>query len=117
MAAEQAPQLKLVDPPVDPPADPMSLARDRMLELGAQEARGMAARRIRRFVKSYVPRVLHPLIPGERGSVAGNVQRAASKWMWGLVSSVVISLIFFAIFGVAVVGFVAVTAFAVVTSM
>jgi hypothetical protein len=97
--------------------DPMTQARNRMAELGAETARDMAERRIRRFVKSYVPRMFHPLIPGERGSVAGNAKRAVSRWFWGLVTSAVISLVFFAFFGIAILGFTLFTAYVVITSM
>jgi hypothetical protein len=97
--------------------DPMTLARDRMVELGGEAVVDLGQRRIRRLVKSYVPRVLHPLIPGEGGSVVANARRAVSRWFWGIVTSAIISLVFFAIFAVAALGFVAVTAYAVISSL
>ena len=60
--------------------DLSTLARDRLVELGTDAARDAAERRIRRFVKSYVPKVLHPLIPGEGGSVVARVRAAVQKW-------------------------------------
>src|SRR5688500_18353874 len=99
------------------PPDPLTQTRSRLAEVAADTAKDLAARELRRTIKGYLPRILWPLIPGEGGSVGGNVQKAASKWFWGAVSSVVISLVFFAFFAVAVMGFLGVTAFAVVSSM
>ena len=99
------------------PPDPMSQARDRMVEMAGETAKNMAMREMRSTLKGYVPRILWPLIPGERGTVEGNLKAAASKWAWGVVGSLVFSAVFFGIFAIAVLGFVAVTAYAVVTTM
>ena len=97
--------------------DPMSAVAGRAAAFAGESAKNMAARELRSQLKRYVPRVLWPLIPGERGSVEANVKAGMSRWFWGAVTSAIISLMFFAAFGVAIVGFVAVTGFAVVTSM
>jgi hypothetical protein len=111
----------MADPMVAPQPmtlpDPATQARNRLVELGTRTAADLGQRKLRQLVKSYVPKVLHPLIPGEHGSVVANAQRAVSRWFWGLVTSAVISLVFFAIFGVAVLGFGLVTAYAVLSSL
>jgi hypothetical protein len=99
------------------PPDPMTQTKNRMAELAGQTAKNMAERQLRSTLKQYVPKILWPLIPGERGTVEGNVKAAASKWFWGAVTSAVISLVFFAVFAIAIVGFLAVTGVAVVSSM
>lgn len=91
--------------------------KDRLAEVATETAKDMAWRATVRQIKEYLPRVLWPLIPGEGGSVAENVQGAASKWFWGLVSSAIISAVFFAIFATAIVGFLVVLAWAVFSSM
>ncbi|MCA9491595.1 MAG: hypothetical protein KC621_16800 [Myxococcales bacterium] len=98
------------------PPDLMAHTRDRMAELAADSAKNAAERKIRSMIKGYLPKFLWPLIPGERGTVAGNVKSGVSKWFWGLVSSAVISLIFLAIFGVAILGVAGVIAYALITS-
>ncbi|MEQ1505832.1 MAG: hypothetical protein ABMB14_26595 [Myxococcota bacterium] len=99
------------------PPDPLTQTQNRMAEVASDKARELAMRKMRTTLKGYLPKVLHPLIPGERGTVEGNLKSAASKWMWGTVTSAVISLVFFAVFAVAVLGFLAVTAYAVMSSM
>jgi hypothetical protein len=99
------------------PPDLMAHTRARMAELAQDEAKSYAERKLRSFVKSYVPKVFHPLIPGEGGSVVTNAKNAVSKWFWGLVTSAVITLIFFAVFGVAIVGIGLYVAYVVMTSM
>jgi hypothetical protein len=103
--------------PAGQPADPMSQAKSRMAELAGETAKDMAWRATVRQIKQYVPRVLWPLIPGEGGSVQDNVKGAASRWFWGLVSSVIISGLFFAVFAVAISGFLVLLAYAVLSSM
>lgn len=93
--------------------DLMTHTKDRLSEVAAETAKDMAWRATVRQIKEYLPRMFWPLIPGEGGSVAGNMQGAASKWFWGAVSSLVISAIFFAVFAVAIVGFFVVLAYAV----
>lgn len=112
--AQPQPQLELVSaPPADAPPDLMAHTRDRMAEVAADSAKNMAWRATVRKIKQYLPKVLWPLIPGEGGSVEGNVKAAASKWMWGAVTSAIISLVFFAVFALAFVGFALVTLYAV----
>lgn len=88
---------------------------NRLGEVAAGSARNMALRKFQSVAKSYLPRVLWPLIPGVGGSVADNAKAGVSRWFWGLVSSAVISLLFFAVFGVAIVGILGVIAFAVLS--
>lgn len=109
-----------MDPVATPaalPADPMTQTRNRMAELAQDQAEGFLWRQIRSQLKGILPKFLHPLIPGERGTVAGNLKAEASKRMWAAVTGLIISLVFFAFFAVAIVGFVLVTGFAVVSSM
>lgn len=89
---------------------------NRMAEVAADTAKNMAVRRFQSMAKGYLPKWLWPLIPGVGGSVTENAKAGVSKWFWGIVTSVIISLVFFAIFAVAVMGFLGVTAFAVFTS-
>jgi hypothetical protein len=103
--------------PANLPPDPMSQAKSRMAELAGETAKDMAWRATVRQIKQYVPRMFWPLIPGEGGSVQENAKGAASRWLWGLVSSVIISGLFFAVFAVAISGFLVVLAYAVLTSM
>lgn len=101
----------------DLPPDPMSVARDRMTEIAGDQARGYAERRIRRIIKGYVPRVLHPLIPGEGGTVEGNLKREASRRVRNLIWSAVFSLIFFGLFGCAFLGIGSIVVYAVFQAM
>ena len=96
-----------------PAPDLLAHTGNRMAEVAADSARGMVERRLRGFVKSYVPRMFWPLIPGEGGSVADNAKAGASKWFWGVVTSAIVSVLFFLVFAAAVVGFVGITVFAV----
>lgn len=105
------------EPATQLPPDPMTQTKARMTELAGQTAQNMAMREMRSQLKGYLPKILWPLIPGERGTVEGNVKAAASKWAWGAAGSLVFSLVFFGIFAVAVLGFVAITAWAVFSSM
>jgi hypothetical protein len=105
------------EPAVQLPPDPMAQAGARMTELAGETARNMALRALRSRLKGVLPKVLHPLIPGERGTVAGNLQRAASRWAWGLFGSLVFSVIFFGLFGLATAGVVLVVLYAVLTSL
>ncbi|MEQ1566203.1 MAG: hypothetical protein ABMA64_11245 [Myxococcota bacterium] len=99
------------------PVDLQTHTAQRLGEVAGDTAKNLAARELRRTVKQYVPKMFWPLIPGERGTVEGNVKSAASKWFWGMVSSAVFSLVFFAVFGLAVLGTLAVIGYAVVSSM
>ena len=98
------------------PPDPMSQTAARLGELAGVAAKDRLLREIRSRLKAVLPKVLHPLIPGERGTVAGNARAAASKWVWGVVGSVVFSVVFFGIFGLATAGVLLVIAWAVLTS-
>lgn len=98
------------------PPDLMAHTRDRLAEVAADSAKNAAERKMRSMLKGYLPKVLWPLIPGEKGTVAGNLQKGASKWFWGAVSSAVISLMFFAVFGIAILGFCLVLAYALLTA-
>jgi hypothetical protein len=87
----------------------------------AQAATDVAESALRRAVvgqlKQVLPRPLWPLIPGERGDVGENLKAAASRRMWAAVSGCALTVAFFAVFGVAVLGVLAVIAYAVVTSL
>lgn len=108
-----------MEPVVATPAqpDPMRLAQDRVADLARDQAEGFLLRQVRSQLKAVLPKFLHPLIPGERGTVAGHLKAEASRRVWAAVTGLIFSLVFFAIFAVAVVGFLAVTGFAVFTSM
>ncbi len=88
----------------------------RAAELAADAARGLVARRLRSLAKGYLPRVLWPLIPGVGGSVGANLKASASRWVWGLVTSAIVSLLFVAAFASIGVGVLGVTVFAFVAS-
>ena len=96
------------------PPDPMTQTKNRLAEVAADKAQDMAMREAKSFVKGYLPRFLWPLLPGERGTVSGNVQSGASKWFWGLVSSAIFSLVFFGLFALAFVGVALIVVWAVV---
>jgi hypothetical protein len=106
-----------VSQPPELPPDPMTQTKNRMVELGTEKAKEMAARKLRQTIKGYVPKFLHPLIPGEGGSVGGNLEKAAKKKAAAMFWSAVISLVFFAIFGCAFLGFGLVVVYAVWSSM
>ena len=97
------------------PPDPMTQTKNRLAEMAADQAKDKAMREAKSFVKGYLPKFLWPLLPGERGTVAGNVQSGASKWFWGLVSSAVFSIVFFGLFALAFVGVALIVVYAVVT--
>lgn len=99
------------------PPDPLSQASARMTELAAETAKDMAWRALVRRIKGYVPRIFWPLIPGEGGSVWGNLKATASRRFWAAVSSLVITAMFFATFAVAISGFLVVLLYAVLSSM
>ena len=86
------------------PPDPMSAAGQALARGAADFAQDAARRALIRKIKSVLPRVLWPLIPGERGTVAGKVGDAAkkelSKALWGCGCS----LAFFFFFGLAALG-------------
>lgn len=77
------------------PKDPVTQTKDRMAVVAADTAKNMALREAKSWLKPYLPRFLWPLLPGERGTVAGEAQKSVSKWFWGLVSSAMFSLFFF----------------------
>jgi hypothetical protein len=97
------------------PPDPMTQTKDRMAQLAADKAQQMAIDKTKTMIKGYLPRFLWPLLPGERGTVAGNIESGASKWFWGLVSSAVFSLVFFGLFALAFVGVALIVVYAIVT--
>jgi hypothetical protein len=94
--------------------DLMAHTKDRMAEVAAASAQNMAMRKFQSVAKSYLPKMLWPLIPGVRGSVTENAKAGASKWLWGAVSSAVISLLFLAFFAMAFLGVGLVIVYAVV---
>lgn len=61
-------------------------------------AKSAAESRFRRELRSRIPRILWPLIPGERGSVTENVQREAGRRFRRWVSGVIFSIVFFVVF-------------------
>ncbi len=77
------------------PPTPMQSAGT-ALASGAQD---MVATRMRRAVKRKLPRFLHPLIPGEGGTVreaAGKqAKRAVSRWISGVLFSIFFFTVFF----------------------
>lgn len=92
------------EPAAHSPPDPMSQTGARLTELAGVAVKNRALREVRSQLKGVLPRVLHPLIPGERGTVAGNARAAASKWAWGVLGSLVFSVVFFGIFALATAG-------------
>ena len=86
------------------PPDPMSQTKRRMAELATDTAKDMAMREAKSWIKGYLPRFLWPLLPGERGTVAGEAKKGVSRWFWGMVSSAVFSLVFFAVVAVVLLG-------------
>jgi len=69
---------------------------------------GMVQRRIRDTLKPYLPRFLHPLLPGTSGTVAGRakhaIKRSISRWIAGCVFTAVFFTVFFGLV-VGVLGF------------
>jgi hypothetical protein len=97
------------------PPDPMTQTKNRLAEVAQDQAKNMAMRQAKSVIKGYLPKFLWPLLPGERGTVAGNVQNGVSKWFWGLVSSAIFSLVFFLLFAMAFVGVALIVVYALVT--
>ena len=66
-------------------------------------AAGMIQRKIRDTLKPYLPRFLHPLLPGVRGSVkervAKDVKRSISRWIGGCVFTILFMTVFFGLAG------------------
>lgn len=98
------------------PPDPMTQTKNRLAEVAQDKAKDMAIGRAKSFVKGYLPKFLWPLLPGERGTVEGNVRSGISKWFWGLVSSAIFSIVFFGLFALAFVGVALVIVYALVTA-
>lgn len=86
------------------PPDLMTAAGQALARGAADFAQDAARRAVVRKIRSVLPRVLWPLIPGERGPVAGKVGEAAkkelNKALWGCGCS----LAFFFLFGLAFLG-------------
>jgi hypothetical protein len=86
------------------PPDPMSAAGQALARGAADFAQDAARRALVRKIKSVLPRVLWPLIPGERGTVAGKVGEAAQKELSRALWGCGCSLAFFFVFGLAALG-------------
>ncbi len=61
----------------------------------ASVAQNAAERAARQALYDRLPKFLHPLVPGTRGTVTGEIQKAVSKWFWGLVGSCLFTVFFF----------------------
>ena len=96
--------------------DPMSAAKASM----AKGASDMATSQVRRMIvgriKQYLPRFLWPLIPGEGGTVAGNVEYLAKRRLWSMVTGCGCSVLFALLFAGAFGGVALIIAFALATS-
>jgi hypothetical protein len=86
------------------PPDPMSAAGQALARGAADFAQDAARRALVRKIKSVLPRVLWPLIPGERGTVAGKVGEAAQKELSRALWGCGCSLAFFFVIGLAALG-------------
>mgnify|MGYP002633143809 CR=1 FL=1 len=65
-----------------------------------QNAENRAERAMWRTIRSYVPRILHPLIPGYSDKSAVQIYKEwIKKYIWGVVVSAIISLAVFALVG------------------
>ncbi len=64
----------------------------------ASGAQDMAASQLRRAIKRRLPRILHPLIPGEGGTVREAAGKQAKRAIGRWISGVLFSLFFFAVF-------------------
>jgi hypothetical protein len=99
------------------PPDPMTAAGN-ALAAGAQNAAQNAVmRRVRTQLKGYLPRFLWPLIPGERGTVAGAVKKDVKKRVAAAISGLLFSLFFFAAFGAVILFVLGIIGWALFTSM
>lgn len=99
------------------PDDPMTSTKKAMTNVAGNMAANAARKAIIGQVKAYLPKFLWPLIPGEGGSVGGKLQKMATDYMWALIGSILFSLVFFAIFAVAIGGFLLFIAYILLTSM
>ena len=79
----------------DLPPDPMTATKNALGARAGEMAQNHVANQIRRQVKGYLPSFLHPLIPGEKGTVGGKLQASASKYIWGVIGSILFTLFFF----------------------
>lgn len=61
----------------------------------ASVAQNAAERAARQALYDRLPKFLHPLVPGHGGSVSGEIQKAISKWFWGIVGGCLFSVFFF----------------------
>ena len=73
-----------------------------------------ARRAMTRRAKQYLPRVLWPLIPGQGGDVGTNLQREASRRIWGAITGCGCSLAFFSVFAAGVGSVVLIVAWALI---
>ena len=102
------------------PNNPPSMGQITQNAVG-KAAGDMAVNHARRAVvgkiKSYLPKFLWPLIPGEGGDVVTNIKKAAVEKTWAVVGGCLFSLFFFAAFGIAIAGFLLLTAGPMVASL
>ena len=79
--------------------DPRAATQAAMAGAATQLAQNAARRAVMGQVKAVVPKVLWPLLPGEGGTVGGNLEAMARRRMWALVGSVAFLLVGLAIAG------------------
>ena len=120
LAREQSPEVMGVGQKVGVqaglPPDPMTATKAAMGGAVAGMAANSARRAVVRQIKEYVPKPLWPLIPGEGGDVQANLVKLAKEKTWAVVSGCIISVLFFGFFALAILGFVAVVVYALLTS-
>lgn len=98
------------------PKDPMQATADAFKQRGAEMAANSAQSMFIRTAKSYLPKWAWPLIPGVGGSVQDNLAANAKRSMWGMIGGCAFSIFFFGVFGVAILGVLAIVGYALVTS-
>lgn len=100
----------------DLPPDPMSAAKASLGAAAADSAKRHARGAVVRQIKGYLPKFLWPLIPGEGGTVGGNIQRIIKQRTMSAIFGCLFTLVFFAIFATAILGVVGIIVYAVVTA-
>jgi hypothetical protein len=83
---------------VPEPMDAGAMVGSAVAGLAGNYVAEQARRALTRRAKQYLPRFLWPLIPGQGGDVRANLQREASRRIWGAITGCGCSLAFFAVF-------------------
>lgn len=96
--------------------NPMDAAADALADGAKNTAKNMAMSRMQRELKGVLPRFLWPLIPGVKGTVAGEAKKAVKKRIWAAIGSCVFSIFFFSVVGVIVVSTFLFVVYAILTS-